>query len=100
MYFESKPMDWDEMWWEEVSREELWGVMADPKVFGLNNWKDELSSTEMGKAVNWKSFGGKMRSSVSNMINLRFLLDIQVKLWNRKLDIRVWNMRKKSGMEI
>lgn len=52
----------------EISREETWGVNADSRGSGLKNWKEGLLSTEIGKIVGIKSFGGKIRSLVLNMI--------------------------------
>lgn len=49
--------------------------MTDSMVFGLNNWEDGLSSTEMIKAVGIKNFRGKIRNSVFKMINLRYFLN-------------------------
>lgn len=48
---------------------------CDSKGFWPENWKERLSSTKVRKDCWHKSFGGKI-SSVLNMINLRFLLNV------------------------
>lgn len=105
MCFEGKPIRYsDGLGWdvaEEVRRGEQRGdegVMADSKVSGQNNWKDGLSSAEMGKAVSIKTSGGKIRNSVFNVINLIFftkypsgIVEQEVGYKNLKTREEIWD---------
>lgn len=43
---------------------------------------------------------GGINCSVMSMLGLKFLLDIQVKMLVRQLDIRIWSSGKRLSMKI
>lgn len=62
-------------------------------LFHLRDWK--LLSTDIGKL----NLGGKISSLVLD-VSLRFLLDTQVDMSSRHLDIRIWNIWEGENLEI
>ena len=57
-------------------------IKDDTQVSGLINRLDMVLFSEMG------GIGGRIRfGEVVNMLSLRYLLDIQVEMWNNQLDL-------------
>lgn len=60
----------------------------------------EMTSTEIGKDVGAAGLGWDMRDLVWDMLNLSCLLDIQVEMASRQLDMQVWTAGERTDLMV
>lgn len=80
------------------------GFKDSPKIFGLSNCKKEGAfCRDVGNQISRFLFfsrraaqRSKMKSLVLNILNWRGLLDVQVEMLNRQLDISGWGLGENS----
>lgn len=80
----------------DVGCEESGGVEDVSRAFGLSDWKDGVAINRDGEAVGEAGVQGESRRSVLYVIGLGCLVDFQMGIPGRQLEILVWN----SGLEI
>lgn len=55
---------------------------------------------KMGKMQEGAGFGKKIRSSVMDMLHLRYLYDIWVKMWSGQLYLRDWSSLERPRLKM
>lgn len=85
-------MDW---MWDGTRRK----ISGDSKIFGVENSKDRVAicgeEDRVERSVEGGDLEGKSQNLILDMVSLKYLLDIQMKIPKSSLDIQIRRSREK-----
>ena len=70
-------------------------ISGDSKIFGVENSKDRVAIWEKERSVEGGDLEGKNQNLILDMVSLKYLLDIQMKIPSSSLDIQIRRSREK-----
>lgn len=73
--------------------------MDDTKELSLSRWNGGVVAYSHGEFCGYPSLGEITRIWVLDMLHLKFLLDIQVQILSKQLDIKVWGSEEMSKLK-